>query len=320
MATILLVEDDFALAMGTEYALQAEGYRVIHAANLAEARRITGIEDVKLTSGEGVEQAMKNDAEKYACGEVSMGKNNPEKTEAQNIDAEGKEAEEKESEMPDLVLLDVMLPDGNGYEFCKELRKADKQIPIIFLTAVSEEVNIVQGLELGADDYVAKPYRVKELLSRITANLRRADMLKDLQSRMQILSKEQEQGEQRTYGAEVYGSDSYGKESVRTKSTERTRYCFGIHQLDIQEFRLYANETMVDVTPGEFRLLKELVQNDGIVLTRNQLLERLYDTGESFVDDNTLSVYMKRLRDKLGEDAVWIETVRGVGYRFRKKE
>lgn len=251
MATILLVEDDFALAMGTEYTLQAEGYEVIRAANLAEARAVfTGGADA--------------DSEEAMNGEVGI----------------------------DLILLDVMLPDGTGYDFCKEVRSRNQQMPIIFLTAVGEEVNIVQGLEMGADDYVAKPYRVKELLSRITACLRRVKMLKDMQEQMQLQSCEK------------------GK----------TRYCFGTHQLDIQEFRLYADETVVDVTPGEFRLLKELVQNNGIVLTRNQLLERLYDTGESFVDDNTLSVYMKRLRDKLGEDAIWIETVRGVGYRFKKKE
>ncbi|MDE5777724.1 MAG: response regulator, partial [Lachnospiraceae bacterium] len=117
-ATILLIEDDFALAMGTEYALQAEGYRVLHAENLANARRSI-------------------------------------------------------QENPDLVLLDVMLPDGNGYDFCREIRGQNIQIPIIFLTAVGEEINIVQGLELGADDYITKPYRVKELLSRIAANIRR---------------------------------------------------------------------------------------------------------------------------------------------------
>ncbi|MGN0155058.1 MAG: response regulator transcription factor [Lachnospiraceae bacterium] len=223
--TILLVEDDFALAMGTEYALQAEGYHVIHAGNIESAR---------------------------------------------------KAVLEKE---PDLMLLDVMLPDGNGFNFCKELRDMGKQFPIIFLTAVGEEVNIVQGLELGADDYVTKPYRVKELLSRIAANIRRSKLVMES------------------------GTDIYS---------------FGTHEFYVKEFRLLHSGQMVDCTPSELRLLKELIQNEGLVLTRNQLLERLYDTGESFVDDNTLSVYMKRLRSKLGEDADWIETVRGVGYRLKK--
>ena len=225
MDKILLVEDDFALAMGTEFALQAEGYEVIRAGNIKQA-------------GEALKSR------------------------------------------PDLVLLDVMLPDGNGFDFCREVRRRDMQVPIIFLTAVGEEVNIVQGLELGADDYVTKPYRVKELLSRIAANLRR---------------------------------------SRYTRKDETEQYCFGQHRFLVKEVRLLDRNQTVECTPCELRLLKELVQNEGMVLTRSQLLERLYDTGEIFLDDNTLSVYMKRLRGKLGEDADWIETVRGVGYRFRKK-
>lgn len=222
---ILLVEDDYALAMGTEYALDAEGYQVIHAESLEKARAVL-------------------------------------------------------AEKPDLILLDVMLPDGSGYDFCREVRKTNSFIPIIFLTAVGEEVNIVQGLELGADDYVTKPYRLKELLSRITANLRRSGLTKD--------------------------------------TKEPDVYCFGRHTFYVKEFRLLCDDLPVECTPSELRLLKELVQHEGQVLTRSQLLERLYDTGDSFIDDNTLSVYMKRLRNKLSEDAEYIETVRGVGYRFRR--
>lgn len=233
--TILLVEDDFALAMGTEYALEAEGYQVLHAVNLAEARRLAGI---------------------------------------------GEEESAGEGNLPDLILLDVMLPDGSGFDLCREIRSTNQLIPIIFLTAVGEEVNIVQGLELGADDYVTKPYRVKELLSRISANLRRAGIV---------------------------------------SQNKPDSYSFGKHCFLMKELRLLHGGQVVELTPSELRLLKELIQNEGLVLTRNQLLERLYDTGENFVDDNTLSVYMKRLRDKLGEDAERIETVRGIGYRFRKE-
>ncbi|MBP3505325.1 MAG: response regulator transcription factor [Lachnospiraceae bacterium] len=233
--TILLVEDDFALAMGTEYALEAEGYEVLHAVNLDEARKYAG------------------------------------------ISADG---DWKDKKQPDLILLDVMLPDGSGFDLCREIRSTNQQIPIIFLTAVGEEVNIVQGLELGADDYVTKPYRVKELLSRISANLRRAGIV---------------------------------------SQSKPESYSFGRHCFLMKELRLLYKGQVVELTPSELRLLKELIQNEGLVLTRNQLLERLYDTGENFVDDNTLSVYMKRLRDKLGEDAERIETVRGIGYRFRKE-
>ena len=163
---ILLVEDDFALAMGTEYALQAEGYEVVHASNLQNARAVM-------------------------------------------------------NQRFDLILLDVMLPDGTGYDLCKEIRQKNIMVPIIFLTAVAEEVNIVQGLELGADDYVAKPYRVKELLSRIAANIRRYQM-------------------------------QHNKKSDSS-------YSFGMHEFLMDEFRLQCNHTNVECTPSELRLLKELI-------------------------------------------------------------
>ena len=224
MGKILLVEDDFALAMATEYALQSEGYQVVSVDTLQKARGSLE-EDI------------------------------------------------------DLVLLDLMLPDGNGYAFCKEIRDGGFEMPIIFLTAVSEEANIVQGLEMGADDYVTKPYRVKELMSRIAANIRR------------------------------YEKNIGGSKKV---------YGFGKHKFLPEEFRLLCEERVVECTASELRLLKELVMNADVVLSRNTLLERLYDVDGAFIDDNTLSVYLKRLRDKLGEDADYIETVRGVGYRFRK--
>lgn len=223
--TILLVEDDKALAMGTVFVLEAEGYTVRHAANIRSANELL---DDKV----------------------------------------------------DLMLLDVMLPDGSGYDFCREVRGKGVQIPIIFLTAMSEEVNIVQGLELGADDYVAKPYRLKELLSRIAANLRRYEM---------------------------------------ANRSSQEIYVFGSHRFVLSEFRLYEGERLIECTQNELRLLKELVLNEGIVLSRGTLLDRLYDMDGVLIDDNTLSVYMKRLRTKLGDDAACIETVRGVGYRFCKE-
>lgn len=222
--TILLVEDDKALAMGTVFVLEAEGYEVRHAANIKTARTML---DDKV----------------------------------------------------DLMLLDVMLPDGSGYDFCRSVREDGTQIPIIFLTAMSEEVNIVQGLELGADDYIAKPYRLKELLSRISANLRR-----------------------------------YGMANKKPQES----YTFGSHRFVLTEFRLYEGDRLIECTQSELRLLKELVSNEGIVLSRGTLLDRLYDVDGVLIDDNTLSVYMKRLRTKLGDDAACIETVRGVGYRFCK--
>lgn len=225
---ILLVEDDFALAMGTKYTLKTENYEVVKASNLAEAKAL-----------------LQPDI--------------------------------------DLVLLDVMLPDGNGYDFCRYIREHDNYVPVIFLTAVSDEVNLVQGLELGADDYIAKPYRVKELLTRIAVILRR----------------------------QKYNSDTKEK-----KEETEADIIFGHTRLDNRIYKIYQKERNVDCTPSEFRLLKELVTHADQVLTRKQLIERLWDVDEAFVDDNTLSVYIKRLRDKLEEDAVYIQTVRGIGYTF----
>ncbi len=225
---ILLVEDDFALAMGTEYTLKTENYEVVKASNLAEAKAL-----------------LQPDI--------------------------------------DLVLLDVMLPDGNGYDFCRHIREHDNYVPVIFLTAVSDEVNLVQGLELGADDYIAKPYRVKELLTRIAVILRR----------------------------QKYNSDIKEK-----KEETEADIIFGHTRLDNRLYKIYQKDRNVDCTPSEFRLLKELVTHADQVLTRKQLIERLWDVDEAFVDDNTLSVYIKRLRDKLEEDAVYIQTVRGIGYTF----
>ncbi len=222
---ILMVEDDFALVMGTEYALTSEGYEVISAGTLADAR-------------------------KHIRADI------------------------------DLILLDVMLPDGNGLTLCKELRTSGNQTPIIFLTAVAEEANIVQGLESGADDYVAKPYRVKELLARIAGNIRR---------------------------------------SQYQKKDSNQKICFGSSCFFPAAFKLEQNGETLDCTTSELRLLGELLRNRGNVMTRTTLMRNLYDVDGEFFEDNTLSVYVKRLRAKLGADGAYIETVRGMGYRFRQE-
>ena len=250
--TILLVEDDYALAMGTEYTLRAEGYEIRHAKNLAEAREIVGA-DAQMTQGN--------------AGVVN------------------------------LILLDVMLPDGTGFDFLEELRRNNVEIPVIFLTAVGDEANIVRGLDLGADDYVTKPYRVKELLSRISAILRREERIR----RMAAMN---------AAGSAVSDTDS-GVGTGEAADTSKV--------LSVSEFRLYRDGEVVECTPSEIRLLREFLRNNGIALTRNQLIERLYDTENSYIDDNTLSVYIKRLRDKLGDDAMFIKTIKGVGYRFSEE-
>ena len=178
----------------------------------------------------------------------------------------------------DLILLDVMLPDGNGYDFCKEIRKINNT-PIIFLTACDDEVNVVMGLDLGGDDYITKPFRVRELISRIKAVVRR------------------NKGEDKSKKVLKYGDLS-------------------IHTL---EARVFKGSEEVFLTSVEYKLLLILIQNENIVLSRNQILEKLWDVTYDFINDNTLTVYIKRLREKIEDDSSnphHIITVRGMGYKW----
>lgn len=178
----------------------------------------------------------------------------------------------------DLILLDVMLPDGNGYDFCKEIRKINNT-PIIFLTACDDEVNVVMGLDLGGDDYITKPFRLRELISRIKAVMRR------------------NKGEDKSKKVLKYGDLS-------------------IHTL---EARVFKGSEEVFLTSVEYKLLLILIQNENIVLSRNQILEKLWDITYDFINDNTLTVYIKRLREKIEDDSSnphHIITVRGIGYKW----
>ena len=202
---------------------------------------------------------------------------------------------------PDVVMLDIMLPGKDGWEVCRSIRKKSTT-PIIMLTAKGETSDKVTGLEMGADDYVTKPYRVKELLSRISAIFRREKRIRRL--------------------AESAVNENAGAietASTATADMSNQEYRFGAHVLNAAEFRLYKNGEVVECTPSEIRLLREFLRNSGIALTRNQLIEKLYDTENSYIDDNTLSVYIKRLRDKLGDDAGYIKTIKGIGYRFSEE-
>lgn len=174
-----------------------------------------------------------------------------------------------------LYILDLTLPDGSGYDVCKMIKKKG-DLPVIFLTAYDDEVNVVMGFDLGADDYITKPFRVKELLMRIKSVMRR-----------------------------------YNKES--------TDGIFRVKDLVINtnEAKVYKNDCEIVLTAMEYRLLLILLNNRGKVLSRNQLLENIWDIDGDFVEDNSLTVYIKRLRDKIEEDPtkpVYIKTVRGLGY------
>ena len=178
---------------------------------------------------------------------------------------------------PGLCLFDLTLPDGSGYELCK-LARERYDIPVIILTACDEEVNVVMGLELGADDYITKPFRVRELQARIKTVLRR------------------------------YQKDSHTKHIIELDSI----------RVNTMEAKVYKNGQEIILTALEYRLLLTFANNEGQVLSRNQLLEGIWDVAGDFVNDNTLTVYIKRLRDKLEEDPqnpTMIKTVRGLGYK-----
>lgn len=186
-----------------------------------------------------------------------------------------------EREKPDLVILDIMLPGQNGLDVCRKIKSNPdlRDIPVIILTAKSEELDIVLGLELGADDYVAKPFSPKVLFSRCKAVLRRA--------------REPEK-----------------KSNVMT---------FGEFTLDIDRYLLKKGDFVQPITLSEFGILRRLLTNRGKVLTRNQLLDDIHND-DAFIVDRNIDVHIASLRKKLGPNFHWIETVRGVGYRFKEEE
>ncbi len=224
MKNVLLVEDDTTLAFGIEYTLKNEGFNVMLASDLAEARK--AFQGSKL----------------------------------------------------DIILLDVRLPDGNGFEFCKEIRAVSK-IPVIFLTSCNDEANVVMGLDLGADDYIPKPIRIKELISRINAVLRRNSAAVNIAS------------------------------IIKSNDIE----------INVLQGKVKKRGQEVMLTSVEYKLLLTLIEHSEQILSRNTILEHLWDIDGEFIDDNTLSVYIRRLREKIEDNASAPEnilTVRGVGYKW----
>lgn len=179
----------------------------------------------------------------------------------------------------DICLLDVMLPDGDGYNICKEIRKTSN-VPILFLTACDDEVHTVLALEQGADDYIAKPFRIRELLARMKAILRRTNH----------------------------------------SALETSIVQVGENQIHLQTGKVYRKEEEVVLTAMEYKLLLIFVNHRGQTLSRQQILNDIWDQVGDYVNDNTLTVYVKRLREKLAasEQNPLIQTVRGVGYRMEK--
>lgn len=175
----------------------------------------------------------------------------------------------------DLALLDVSLPDGSGFSLCSAI-KANSDIPVIFLTASDDEYSVVAGLDLGADDYIPKPFRPRELISRMNSVLRRYH-----------------------------------------RGSQPLEY----HELKADTVRglVYKNNVELTLSALEYRLLLLFLSNQSIVLTRSRLLDELWDMSGEFVNDNTLTVYIKRLREKIEADPAhpeYIKTIRGLGYKL----
>ena len=181
----------------------------------------------------------------------------------------------------DLLILDVTLPDGTGFEVCEKVRQQGNQIPIIFLTASDEEVNIIRGLDSGGDDYITKPFKIGELCSRIHALLRRTGI----------------------------------------SNQNNTSIVCGDISIDLLGSRALLSGKPLALTSAEYRLLCLLVRNANRVVTRNNILDELWDSSADFVDDNTLSVYIRRLREKIEDDPSHPQhliTIRGFGYQWKE--
>lgn len=182
----------------------------------------------------------------------------------------------------DLMIIDVTLPDGSGYEVCEQIRKQGNLIPIIFLTASDEEVNVIRGLDCGGDDYITKPFRLGELCSRIRALLRR---------------------------------------TVVSNQNNNTSILCGDISIDFLESCVNLKGKRLELTNGEYRLISLLVRNANRIITREHILNELWDSTADFVDDNTLSVYVRRLREKIEIDPSkpqHLITIRGFGYQWRE--
>ncbi|MDE7333594.1 MAG: response regulator transcription factor [Lachnospiraceae bacterium] len=180
----------------------------------------------------------------------------------------------------DLVLLDVNLPDGNGFDLCRTIKQAREELPVIFLTANDLEQNMLDGFDLGAEDYVTKPFNTQILLRRVEVALRRTN-----------------------------------KAVVETSGQE---WSDGFLTLDFSALTAQRGEEKLSITPNEYKLLRALTENAGKILTRQILLEKLWDSSGNFIDDHTLTVTMNRLRSKIEDDAhSYIQTVRGMGYIWK---
>lgn len=182
----------------------------------------------------------------------------------------------------DLVILDVSLPDGSGFDLCKKIRRTSN-VPLMFLTAADEETDIIMGLDLGGDDYMTKPFKLAVFLSRINALLRRSDHF----------------------------------------SPSDTELCSNGIKVQLLKAEVYKNGRLIDLTASEYKLLCLFMENPDVVLSPEQILNRLWDCNESYIDNNSLTVYIRRLRTKIEDipgEPKKIITVRRMGYKWNATE
>ena len=187
-----------------------------------------------------------------------------------------------EKEEYDLAVLDVSLPDGSGFDFCKKIRQTSK-VPIMFLTAADEETDIIMGLDIGGDDYITKPFKLAVFLSRINALLRRSENF----------------------------------------STAVTELSSGGIRVRLLKGEVYKRGEVVELTASEYKLLCLFMENPDQILSQEQILGRLWDCSENYIDNNSLTVYIRRLRTKIEDDPgepKRIITVRGMGYKWNTVE
>ena len=285
---LLLLEDDEDLTQGLVYVLEREGFAVYCARTIKQARRLLGL-----------------------AGERGAG-----------------------GEFFDLAILDVSLPDGSSFSFCEQLRRAGQSVPVLFLTAADEETSVIRGLECGGDDYVVKPFRIGELCSRIRALLRRsgvwADALRAVPGRTETAAEPRGRDSAQEAMAARLIREHGGADASRAMCNEYKEQAgragllrSGAVTIDLLANRAYRDGAPLELTAAEYRLLLLLVRNEGRVMTRAQILDALWDGAGDFVDDNTLSVYIRRLRTKVEANPSAprrLLTVRGLGYRWQGKE
>ena len=191
---------------------------------------------------------------------------------------DGNDALDKLSKDLDLAILDIMMPGKDGYDVCRKIREQGNTLPIVFLTAMDREFDEVKGLEVGADDYVRKPFSPKMLIARINAIFRRIDQI----------------------------------------NSKGTSICFGELEINTSTYIAQLDGEELHLPRKEFELLAFFMSQPNIIFTREELLGRIWEE-DVFVVDRTIDVHINRIRSKLGPNKNWIETVKGIGYRFRPK-